>query len=308
MECKFQRGLDQIFVDRLNMEYNKDGWWKKIADHKKLTIAIRNNYLNVYHQGNSILVIKFDKDKLISQTHYKYLLSPSEKSPYITWDNGKLGDDFKLPFINSLSKTQELIAASIPYAGEEKEGVDTIICTNPNVVDVEIALTDENEEGIKSAKRIDLAIFQEMDNGVELRFFEAKHFNNKELRAKNGDAPVLRQIGRYEELIQQCKDNLLNSYLKIAKNLVDLNGDSISPAKRDICKKVITLGSKGIAISNQPRLIVFGFDMDQKNGAAWLPHLKKLEQRLGPNRLLIKGNPKSLTSDLKFEKNKIEQV
>ena len=55
MECKFKRGLDQIFVDRLNKEYNKDGWWKKIADHPKLTIAIRNNDLNVYYHGNSIL-------------------------------------------------------------------------------------------------------------------------------------------------------------------------------------------------------------------------------------------------------------
>ncbi|MEO5333936.1 MAG: hypothetical protein H7839_18130 [Magnetococcus sp. YQC-5] len=302
MECEFRRGLDQIFVDRLNKEYNKDGWWKKIADHPKFTIGIRNNYLNVYHQGNNILLMKFDGDQLICQTHYKYILSPSEKSPYITWDNGKLGSDFKLPFINSLNKTQDLIAASIPFSGEEKEGVDTIICANPNVVDVEIALTGENQEGTKSAKRIDLALFQETDNGVELRFFEAKHFNNKELRAKNGDAPVLRQIGSYEELIQQCKENLLNSYLKIVQNLVDLNGESISSAKRDICKKVIKLGSKGISISNQPRLIIFGFDMDQKNGAAWRPHREKLQEKLGSNRLLMKGNPENLTSDLKFEK------
>ena len=307
MECKFKRGLDQIFVDRLNKEYNKDGWWKKIADHPKLTIAIRNNYLNVYYQGNSILLLKLDGDKLIGKTHYKYALSPSEEFPHVTWIDGKLeDDDFRLPFIKSLDKVQALITASKPHAGEEKEGVGTIICANPNVVDVEIALTDENEEGTKSAKRIDLAIFQEIDNGVELRFVEAKLFNNKELRAKNGDAPVLRQIAKYEELIQQCKENLLNSYLKIAKNLVDLDGDSISPAKRDICKKVIKLGSTGmIAISNQPRLIIFGFDNDQKNGATWLPHLEKLEERLGHNRLFVKGDAKDLTASLKFDRKEI---
>ena len=52
----FNRGLKDEFVEALNREYEKDGgWWKKIVDDPELFIGIREDYLNIYFHGSSLL-------------------------------------------------------------------------------------------------------------------------------------------------------------------------------------------------------------------------------------------------------------
>ena len=51
----FNRGLCDAFVEVLNNEYGKGGWWRNLVDDKETFLAIRENYLNVYYRGNSLL-------------------------------------------------------------------------------------------------------------------------------------------------------------------------------------------------------------------------------------------------------------
>ena len=44
--------------------------------------------------------------------------------------------------------------------------------------------------------------------------------------------------------------------------------------------KAITLGSTPLLVNERPRLIVFGFDADQRDGEKWKPHREKLEDKL----------------------------
>lgn len=52
-------------------------------------------------------------------------------------------------------------------------------------------------------------------------------------------------------------------------------------------------------IQSEVRLVVFGFDNDQKNGANWSGHRDKLKFALG-DKLLLKGEAKDFTNGITF--------
>src|SRR3546814_16104799 len=81
---EFKRGINEAFIKRLNAEYELGGWWAAIADDSSLFVAIRDNYISVYSGGNSLLELRLVNDELIGRTHYKYLLKPDVKKPYVS--------------------------------------------------------------------------------------------------------------------------------------------------------------------------------------------------------------------------------
>jgi hypothetical protein len=292
----FKRGLDESFVDRLNAEYEEAAWWKDIVDDPALFIGIRDNYLNVYYQGNSILLLTLDRGRLVGKTHYKFLLREKiQGNQYIHSAEGRM----KLTqstltdlFIQDLGNLPSLMAACIPYAGVEKAGVHDIIKGNRNVVDVEIALTGEKEDELKpTALRVDFTALQETPESIELVFFEAKHFSNKELRANGSQTPrVVGQVQRYEKLVARHREDIESSYRRICENIVALKGIRTPKIVRAVAQ-----GKKPLLISDEPRLVIFGFDDDQKKGKVWAKHRNKLYDMLGKNRVLLRGNAKGFT-------------
>ena len=55
--------------------------------------------------------------------------------------------------------------------------------------------------------------------------------------------------------------------------------------------EAIADGSRELLLDNDPVLIVFGFDADQKVGTIWKPHRKKLIEKLD-QRVFFKGDSK----------------
>jgi hypothetical protein len=145
--AKFQKGLNDEFIRLLNEAYNKGGWWRDLLNDSDLHIGIRNNYLNVYYQGNSLVLIRYDSKGLLGHTHYKYLLHPRKNRKPIISAEGNI-ENLKGVFIDHLDKENlELMKkASSVYAGEEKKGIQWILKSNPNIIDMEIALTQEAEK------------------------------------------------------------------------------------------------------------------------------------------------------------------
>lgn len=294
----FKRGLNEAFVNYLNEEYEKAGWWRRVLDARNLFIGIRDNYLNVYYQGNSILLLTLDRGQLVGKTHYKFLLRENIRSPYIRSLNGQAQlSHSSLPgmFIQDLSDPDSLKRACILYAGVEKTGVHDIIKSNRNIVDVEIALTGQKEDELKpTALRVDFAALQERAKSIELVFFEAKHFSNPELRANGSQTPhVVGQVERYEKLVEQYREQIESSYRRICENLVALKGIRTPKIVRMVAE-----GKKPLSISARPRLVIFGFDEDQKNGKVWTHHRNKLHDMLGRNRVLLRGNAKGFTNGI----------
>ena len=294
---QFNRGISPEFVDRLNSEYVAGGWWKAIADDQELFVAIRDGYINVYWKGNSLLKLWQEGTNLIGETHYKYLLRPDFEQPYLRVADGKATLEASTNlFMGDISDLASLKRSANAYAGEEKKGVHQIVMSNPNVVDVEIAFGAENEKsGAVTANRIDFSALRLEQSGPEIVFYEAKLFANKELRANGDEVPVLGQLRRYQKYLLDGQSDLLRSYRKVCGNLAALNGvnnryGSLSGVMKDISESRCNL-----TICDDVRLVVFGYDSDQRDGAIWATHRKKLEA--GSN-LLLKGGAKEFTKGI----------
>ena len=129
------------------------------------------------------------------------------------------------------------------FSGMEKQGVHAIAKANENIVDVEIRLDATNLDTKRDQPRIDIAAFEQRSDGVELVFWEAKLFANKELRASGSSEPkVVGQIKEYKQVLQARQTEVLSSYRRVAKNLVTIaemsGGDrKVGPAIRAVAKR-----------------------------------------------------------------------
>ena len=73
----FSRGLQVEFVEALNELYDQPGsWWRRLVDDQGLFLAVRDNYVNVYWLGCSLLRLKPQEGGVFGEVHYKYLLRP----------------------------------------------------------------------------------------------------------------------------------------------------------------------------------------------------------------------------------------
>ena len=302
LEATFNRGLDDDFVKALNREYDKGGWWRTLMDDKDLFVAIRDNRVNVYYCGCSLAAVWMESDAVVGHTHYKYLLRPSiDYSPYVRFDNETYlwRDDSPPLFVESPAEVEALKGAARPFAGEEKTGVQKIIKANPNVLDVEVAfgLRGTSETG-PSAPRVDFAALQISDAGGQVVFYEAKRFaNHKELRAKKGRKPaVVSQIQKYKHLLEANRPAIEESYKCVCRNLVELHGMRERHPDRD--KMLQSIAGKPLALDKRSRLVVFGFDYDQKLGRAWESHRDRLIAMLGRKRVLLKGDAKDFRTGI----------
>ncbi len=294
---QFKRGISPDFVGRLNDEYKRGGWWKAIADDPSLFIAIRDEYLNVYWKGNSLLRLWMQGNALAGAVHYKYLLRPEAKTtPYLQIEDGRFRlenpTDF---FLDDVTDIADLRRAADVFAGEEKTGVHQIVMSNPNIIDVEVAFGAEDEQsGAQVAQRIDFAALRHGKVGAELAFFEAKTFANPEIRASGRAVPVFGQLKRYRQFLDGAQADLTSSYRKVCGNLLSLYGVSKKFSALHSVFRDISEGASDLRISNDVRLVVFGYDRDPARGAIWAKHREKLQATLGHN-LLLKGDPRNFT-------------
>ena len=291
----FSRGLDDAFIDALNEEYDKFGWWCRLVDDPDVFIAIRDNYVNAYYRGCSLAKLSWQaQDKaIVGAVHYKYLLHPSAPNEYVEVVDGKakLPGDMSTWFLRDLSDVGSLKKAVLPYSGAEKTGVHDILKANANIVDVEVAFgKDEHEAG---APRLDFAALRKHERRTKLTFFEAKHFDNKALRAQHGKPDVIQQMDTYSRKLQENCDAVRCGYQRVCHDLLSLSGVARQYKQHHNMLRYVVDGLP-LEVDIEPVLVVFGFDADQKDGRVWRPHREKLEQELGGSRVSFKGDSREL--------------
>lgn len=295
----YKQGLSDDFVRALNdlhgMAHGE--WWTKMLADPDLFVAIRNEYLNVYYRGCSLAKIRLDTSGVFVETHYKYLLKPQRKPEYVTARDGKFDLGARFAGItdvltDNLASLSDLKLAAKPYAGEEKKFVGGIIATHDNIIDVEVALTHEDEDtGSKSAKRLDLVALDTTSSVPTVRFYEAKLFANKEIRSQ-GQAKVVGQMQTYETLLKRYASDLLDGLRRSCENLLALRGvtsDRSALARRALSRIADT------KIDPKPHLIVGVFDDAQRQGEAWRKQREKLEEALGEDRVILRGSAASVS-------------
>ncbi len=285
--AEFMRGLDEAFVEALNEQYDmEDGWWRQFVVDKELFLAIRHNAVHVYYRGCRLIEVVWRRreEKIVGKTHYKYLLRSTAKPKYVKVVDGKPSNyDASAYFANPTDPlcAKELKLSAKRYAGNEKKGVHEILLKNKHILDVEIAISDG-----KTASRIDFAALRNGKAGQAcIVFYEVKHFDNKELRSEGGKIPVVEQIRRYRSLLEQDQHraSIKRSYRRVAENLCALKGVKVPTP-------VAAAAENGVSIEEDPWLVVFGFDGDQKAGDYWAQHKMRLEKELD-GRVLPYGDP-----------------
>ena len=288
----FNKGISKEFVDALKIWEH----WGEITSARDLFVGIRKDYINIYYQGCSLFKISY-KEELIFETHYKYLVRPIVKNRYVSWKGDR--PDVKDPWNDILIDKLDLDLlkkSSRWYAEPEKVGIHRVLKRNRNVVDVEVALspksdveTDDQDQitkGKRVADRIDFAAIQRKDGKPCVVFFEAKRFDNGELRSQKLEPRVFEQIRRYETFIRNNQADIKTSYGRVCKNLVDL----VPPDRYDPLVKEVADRPEQLTVDSDVRLVVFGYDKDQENGKVWNKH-KKILRDYFKDRLLLKGSP-----------------
>ncbi|MBR1129505.1 hypothetical protein [Bradyrhizobium iriomotense] len=300
----FKRGIrGGEFRGALEALAQQDGWWKDVLADKSLIIGVRDEYLNVYWQGQSIFKVSFRGGKVTASTHEKYLLNPDLRDQ-VSLVEGKFAFGEAEPRmltrkyegVETLAKLKR--AASL-YSGREKEGVHEIATSNLSVVDVEIAINASGVPGVeRNLPRMDLANFETTANGVDLVFWEAKTFSNPEL--ENGK--IAGQIKDYRTVIDLHKTEIDDSYRWVAKNLADMA--QWSNPRRNVAAAISAVadGAKLNVSSANVGLLVYDFTADQRDRED--KSGKTLKERVteslakvgvGQERIKFKGTTKGLT-------------
>jgi len=259
---EFKRGIEN---SNFIKELNNNSHWQQIIKDDDLFVAIRNEYINVYYYGQSIAKVEFIKNKIKWTTHKKYLGIDEEGYT----ETGVY-----------LDKLEELKQNAKGYGGKEKEQVKKHILQDKTlcVLDVEVTFGREERIGKRS---IDYLVVEKNDLGnIHLVFYEAKHFDNSEIRAR--EIPkVFEQMEKYENALNYPahKTEILNSYKTIFKNVLELNLNI-----KDNLVQLVGATFDNVEIDSEPRLIIFEID-PLKNGDI---HIEKLKQKFGEKRLILK--------------------
>jgi hypothetical protein len=282
----FHHGVSDAFLDHLDHLAGQPSWWRDVLLHDDLFVAVRRNYLNVYHRGGSIFRIDDRGDGTVSpKTHVKYLVRQQQalaelvdgkfKSKPIVWTD-----------YDGRETLRHMIRAASDLAGAEKTGLHPMIMGSAAVIDVEVALkradggamtestTDETGTPAttvnRSQDRLDVATLERQGDKIAVAFHEAKHFTNPALRARSGPPAVIGQLRSYRSTLTDQDSALIERYQATCRALVrfDAMRRHVRPDAKPTSQLVheVATGKAILKIDCDPRLIIFGFDADQKEG------------------------------------------
>ena len=245
----------------------------------KLFIAVRRGSLNVYHRGMSLFRIDEGRDGTISpKIHIKFLVrnqqalaelqadgtfSLPQSAPEICWARYEPGKT--LP---------DIITAAANFAGPEKAGLHSLIMRHSNVIDVEASLARTDNDDSTKQDRLDAITLEPQQDGIALVFHEAKHFTNADLREPSDKPRVVDQLSRYRQTIEQNQNWLRERYQATCENRVRIHtmqscvraDQGKQTRQRDSSVQQVADRGRNLIIDPEPRLIIYGFDDDQKKG------------------------------------------
>ena len=182
-----------------------------------LRLAVRNGYANFYCGGQSIARVTMGRG-LSAKTHQKYLADEAPNAQSYT----KLGADH--------ADVASWMARSHAYHGIEKLFVEDVCAANGTVIDIEMGLPSLNvinpATGVaqKVALRIDLVALEEVADGWQVVFWEAKLPSDSRMRT-TGETPHIRaQMTTYADWFAQpeVSADVLAAYRETCKIIVAL--------------------------------------------------------------------------------------
>ena len=215
-----------------------------------------------------------------------------------------------------IQASPNVIDVEIALAGEVEGGEsadpDAADETTAGLVATDIAMPPPKVPQSRQ-DRIDAASLETRGHPTEawLVFHEAKHFSNPALRAApKKRPPVLSQLDRYQGSLHKNWSSLTVSYPHVCRALVRLDAmrrrvraadpawanrqqPDLDPVIREVAE-----GTRKLNLEPTPRLVVFGFDADQRDGA-WAALRQRLEQEYSATVYAV-GKPQGVKSTPAF--------
>lgn len=303
---EFKHGLSDKFIDVLDEESNRMSWWADVLKDLQLFVAVRNQYLNVYWQGQSLFKVVLGRSGLRATMHPKFLIDPGLHREVSLVNKkfqvGKLVETGIIREYEGRETLKKMKRAAGLFSGPEDSGCHDIILNNAHAIDREIEFSDmvTAPEGgsTKETNRIDLLTLESDGEVVRLVFWEAKHFSNAELRPLGPSVPVCEQIASYKKCLSRHRNEIETCYKRVAQNLVALQKmgwkRQLSPLVKEVADgRSLTLGRD----DEEPKvgLVIFGFTSLQRDADNWQTHLAQLKSEI--KHVMARGNPKAITLD-----------
>lgn len=312
-------GVSKAFLDALDDLARKTSWWRDVLLRDDVFIAVRTNSLNVYHRGASIFRIDDGGDgRVIPWTHTKYLVRQQQVLAQLKENGHFEPSDISWTKYAGSSTLSDMIRSAADLAGAEKSGLHPLIVGSSKVIDVELSLlraSSSLDESLadadvhltgatsvdRSQDRLDVVTVENRGGKPFIVFHEAKHFSNPALRAR-GEPAVLAQIARYQATLRRHEETLRQRYVAVCQALVRLHtmrtavhaaATATKPLQElDPLIAAVASGQVQAEIDPDPRLIVFGFDGDQRDGR-WERDAKCLRDYQPSLKIRAIGNTRS---------------
>lgn len=244
---KFHRGIDPNRFSESLVRLQNAEWWQNALEDPDLKIFVRENYVDIYISGQSIYKIDFLKAKNNANTNERYINdAPKSKRVNFDIDTGPLirkGLAETAPSPTGLEAHDAIKRNARLFAKGEKIDVHALLDNHPDVLDVEITFGKDIVETVlgkatTATQRIDLVTAERVGDQVALVFWEVKRSDNEDLNPRK-EKNVINQVVNYKKLVDHARTDIIESYTKVAKNLVALaeasrGKRSVGPAIRAI--------------------------------------------------------------------------
>lgn len=282
MAKEFRRGLQGNAINEIDTFFKSTIGQKiknaKYDGHSVFQTCIRDNYINIYWKGCSVLKFKPNARTNKYEIHFKYVNEDytsrgvSTKKPYVCLDfveNDLLDKTFSWSFnkniIAPLKNGKK--TALYKYSKREKEKAELseyIKIEKPFLLDLEVAFSREKfvEKSGKNkpvADRIDMARLRIRNRIPILQLVEVKRVSDSRLRSKENKPEIMEQMNNYQHFLNNESDRILKSYKTIAKNYIKLDLLEDMPfIERKSPKNILKLFSDCGELDTSPYLLILG--------------------------------------------------
>ena len=143
---EFKRGLSDKFIEVLSAESNRMSWWADVLNDSQLFVAVRNKYLNVYWQGQSLFKVVLGRSGFRATMRPKFLIDPGLHREVSLvnkkFEVGKLVETGIIREYEGPETLEKMKKAAGLFSGPEHSGCHDVILNNPHLIDREIGFSD----------------------------------------------------------------------------------------------------------------------------------------------------------------------
>lgn len=291
-------------MNQLHAAAAEGGWWADVLADPGLVVGLRGKYLNVYWYGQSLFYVEAGPTVPKVTTNEKFLIDPALNGQIAlidgAFDIARLSKRVLISRYEGPKTLKKLKTSAQLFSGDEKIGCHqiTVNSRNGNVIDVEItfpgkvSLDDGGDD--KMGPRVDFASIERDGDQARLVFWEAKTYQNGELRAATKGYPeVCRQIEIYRKYLTDHRAAVEASYTGIAEDLVKIKAMGWKRSLSPLIEEIGT-GKRRLSLGQEPKigLLIFGFDAAQRDDQDWKLHLGRLRTAI-PD-IQLKGEAKRI--------------